>query len=290
MIEAQHGLVQHLRQTGFPSPRLVRARSSETFVELEDGVYEVQAYIPGELCNAGRPAHLAAAAFTLGRYHATVQGFDHPVLHRMVERYGAAVLEQIVGRLMRDWRGRLSARSFRLCEELQSHVADVRDRLGESPGLAELVIHGDYYAENLILRDDIVVGVVDYDGAHWCARAMEVAEALAYFGREATIRFKHIVYPGVLDLDAIERFLIAYSDALTLSEAEIRALPHLIRTVWLCASLDPPMHTRLSLEDAPRALPEVLALADWAQVRAEDIIEIGLAARRHARGPIASTF
>jgi Ser/Thr protein kinase RdoA (MazF antagonist) len=286
-IEAQHALIQHLRQAGFPSPRLVRTRHSVTFLELGDEVYEVQAYIPGELCDAGRPAHLAAAAFTLGWYHDAVRGIDHPALHRTAERYGAVALEQIVGRLMQDWQGKLSARLATSCEALQTHVAGVRAFFKTFSGLPELVIHGDYYGENLILQDDLVAGVVDYDGAHWCTRAMEVAEALVYFCREPERRFKHIVYSGALDLGAIERFLAAYSDAATLSEVEVRALPDLIRTIWLCASLDPPMQARLSEEDAPRALPEVLALADWAQAHATELVAIGLATRTRADSTVA---
>lgn len=279
MIRAQHALVQHLYQTGFPSPRLVCTRHFATFLELGDEVYEVQEYVPGELYDAGRPAHLAAAAFALGWYHDAVRGFDHPALHRRVERYGAVALEQIVGRLMKDWQGKLDARLGTLCEALQSHVADVGASLKRFSGLPELVIHGDYYAENLVLRDDVVTGVVDYDGAHWCSRAMEVAEALLYFGRESEIRFQHIVYPGVLDRGAIERFLAEYGKATTLSEPEIRALPHLMRAIWLCASLNPPLQGCLSAEDAAQALPEVLALAEWARANAKDIVEIGFAAR-----------
>ena len=282
-LEAQHALIQHLHQTGFPSPELVRTRQSTTWLELGDEVYEIQAHIPGELCDAGRPAQLAAAAFTLGWYHNAVQGFDHPALHRMAERYGVVALERIVERLMQDWRGKLSARMATLCEALQSHVADVRARFCRVSGLPELVIHGDYYGENLILQGDVVAGVVDYDGAHWCTRAMEVAEALIYFGREPEIRFRHIVYPGVLDLDAIERFLAGYGGAATLSEAEILVLPDLMRTIWLCAALDPPMRSPMSAKEAPRALPEVLALADWARIRAADIIEIGLDTRAHSQ-------
>jgi Ser/Thr protein kinase RdoA (MazF antagonist) len=145
--------------------------------------------------------------------------------------------------------------------------------------LPELVIHGDYYADNLIVREDRIAGVVDYDEAHWSWRALEVAEALIYFAREPERSLEHIVYTGPLELTAVEEFLSAYCATTQLSEAEIRALPHLVRTIWICAALNPPLRSRLSAEEAPRALLEVLSLADWAQSHTAQIVEIGFAAQ-----------
>jgi Ser/Thr protein kinase RdoA (MazF antagonist) len=143
----------------------------------------------------------------------------------------------------------------------------------------ELVIHGDYYADNLIVRDDRIVGVIDYDQAHWCWRAMEVAEALIYFAREAEERLEHIVYSGALDLGAVERFLAAYGTEVWLSDAELEVLPHLVRAIWMCAALDPPLAPRPDVKAALDVLPEVLYLADWAKLHAAEFTEIGFAVR-----------
>jgi Ser/Thr protein kinase RdoA (MazF antagonist) len=116
---------------------------------------------------------------------------------------------------------------------------------------------------------------VDYDLAQWSARVLELAEALIYFARERKRRFKHVVYPGVLDLGLMERFLEDYAQVVDLTAAEVRALPHFIRTIWLCASLDPPLHAHLKAEEAPQAVPEVLALADWAMAHSAEIVEMG---------------
>jgi Ser/Thr protein kinase RdoA (MazF antagonist) len=137
--------------------------------------------------------------------------------------------------------------------------------------LPQLVIHGDYYADNIIFQGDRVAGVVDYDQARWSTRVQEVAEAAIYFAQEHTARFGHIVYSGVLDLDALRQFLGSYADNVCLTNAEMGALPHMIRTIWLCAALDPPLRPRLSLHTDMEALHEALALADWARARAQDI-------------------
>ena len=167
--------------------------------------------------------------------------------------------------------------------QLEAHALDLAARLARHGALPHLVIHGDYYGGNLLFNGDRIIGVVDYDKARWQPRVIELAEALIYFTTERPGHLKHIVYSGTLDLGVVRRFLVAYTDMLSLSESEIHALPHLIRTIWLCASLNPPLEPLMSLEAAPQAVPEVLALAGWDQTHASDIVEIGLAAQKNTR-------
>jgi Ser/Thr protein kinase RdoA (MazF antagonist) len=221
----------------------------------------------------------------LGHYHDAVRDFDHKGFHWPRERYGPVALRQILDRLLENWRGQMSPRLESLAGELDRNARDLAIRFAALGQLPKLVIHGDYHAGNLILRQGAVVGVVDYDLAHWCWRAMEVAEAVIAFATQHPGGLRHIVYSGVLDLDAVHRFLVAYAESASLSKAEIHALPDLIRTIWLCASIDPPLEPILSLEAGPRALPEILTLAGWAQDKAADIIQIGLDARAKNSDP-----
>jgi homoserine kinase type II len=271
LIGAQHALVQHLHRVGFSTPAIVPTRRGTTFLRLQDEIYEVQDYVPGNPCDITLPAHFEAAARTLGRYHNAVQGFDHPALHRPEERYGPTALGQIIARLKKNWRGQTSPPLEALMGELEAHAQDLAARFEGFESLPQLVIHSDYYADNLILWGNVVAGVVDYDLAHWCWRVLEVAEALIYFAAKRPGTFKHIVYPGVLDLDAVRRFLTVYRQVVSLSGAEIDALPHMMRMIWLCASLHPPLKPLLSLQAAPQALPEILTLANWVQTHAPDI-------------------
>jgi Ser/Thr protein kinase RdoA (MazF antagonist) len=166
-----------------------------------------------------------------------------------------------------------------LIQELAGHVRDLERRYQALGQLPELVIHGDYHGGNLIFRNARIVGVVDYDLAHWCSRAMEVAEAIIAFCTDPGLELEHIVYRGALDLALVDSFVTAYLEEALLSQAEIEALPDMIRTIWLCASLDPPLEPPLSRRAAPKALPEILALADWALAHSTALVEVGLAAR-----------
>ncbi len=276
-IRAQHTLMAHLRTVGFPAPVVCRTRTGAAFLQLDDEIYEIHEYIPGELCDPTRPSHIAAAARTLGWYHEAVRGFDHPLFHRLRQRYRPERLLEILAGLTEAWQGHLTPEVEAMLTQLHRHAQDLTRRFRAFEPLPELVIHGDYYAENLIFQGDTLVGVVDYDGARWAWRIEEVAEAVIYFAAERPGRLRHVVYPGVLDLDAVERFLTAYAQRTRLLESEVRALPHVIRTIWLCASLCPPLRPPLHPEDAPQVLPEVLTLGEWAEAHAADIVEVGLA-------------
>ena len=283
LVQAQHALVQHLRSAGFPAPSLVLTRHNSSFLLHEGEVYEVQEYVPGDLFDAAEPPYLAASARMLGFYHNAVSGFDHQALHRPEERYGYAALSRTVKDLLEGWRQSLVPGLKPLMRRLEEHLQDLGNRYRALSQLPELVIHGDYHGANLIFQGARVAGVVDYDLAHWCSRSVEVAEAMIAFCTDPGLGLKQIVYPGVLDLELARSFLTAYQETVPLSEAEIVALPCMIRTIWLCASLDPPLEPALSLEAAPRALPEILALADWATANESELVRICVATRRRRR-------
>jgi homoserine kinase type II len=279
LVQAQHALVRYLLRAGFPAPALVCTRYGNRLLVYREEVYEVQEYIPGHPFDPAAAGHLAAAARMLSFYHRAVMRFDHKALHQPVPRYGSSALRTAVGALVDAWRLPVPPELELLLRQLVEHVRDLEGRYQAFGPLPELVIHGDYHGGNLIFRGDQIVGVVDYDLAHWCSRMMEVAEALIAFCTDPELQLKHIVYSGALDLERVSSFLTAYQEEASLSEAEIRALPDLVRSIWLCAALDPPLEPQLSLQDAPNALPEILALAQWVVANQTNLVEACLPGR-----------
>jgi homoserine kinase type II len=281
LIRAQHDLMGWLRQAGFPAPAVLPAISGGTFLMLKGESYEIHEYIEGKPYDHDRPAHLEEAALTLGRYHTHVQSCAPQALRNLDALYSPVILNTILVHLRAAWQLDQNPDLTQFARELEAQAADLSARLAGHGALPHLVIHGDYYGGNLLFDGDRIVGVVDYDRARWQPRVVELAEALIYFTTERSGHLRHIVYSGTLDLGAVHQFLAAYTDIVSLSESEIYALPHLIRTIWLCASLNPPLEPLMSLDAAHQAVPEVLALAGWAQTHASDIVEIGLAAQKN---------
>jgi len=287
-IHAQHNLMKWLRAAGFPAPAIVPTTGGETLLLLNGELYEIQGYIEGSPYDHNRSAHLEAAAITLGRYHAHVEGFAPAMLCTLGDLYtptsASAALRLVTTRLHEVGQLSQDPGLAATIEQLGGRVRDLTARFARHEAFPRLVIHGDYYAGNLLFRDDQIVGVVDYDKANWQPRVVEVAEALIYFASPRPGQLKHLVYPGFLEWEPFTRFLQSYAHVVTLDENEIRALPDYIYCIWFGVSLR--CTAQRMLEEGSRppkalaALQEVLALADWASANADNMVEIARSTMR----------
>ena len=161
-----------------------------------------------------------------------------------------------------------------IVRQLEAHAAGLATRFAGHGQLPHLVIHGDYYAGNLLFEDDRIVGVVDYDKVRWQPRVVELAEALIYFASPRPSHLKHLVYPGFLNWESFTCFLHHYAHAVTLDESEAHTLPDYVRCIWLQISLQRLLEKGSRPPEALEALREALDLGDWARANAQQIIEI----------------
>jgi homoserine kinase type II len=273
LVRAQHELITRLRNSGFPAPAIVPTTAGSTFLVLKGELYEIQVYIDGQPYQHQRLAHLEEAALTLARYHNLVRGFASPALYRLGDLYTPDMLSDILNRLARTWRLDGDPLSAEAQRQLEAHASDLSPCFAAHGSLPELVIHGDYYADNLLFEGDRIVGVVDYDKACWQPRVVELAEALIYFASPRSKELEHLVYPGVLQWQPLQRFLESYTSASALGDDEIEALPDYIRCIWLQVSLQQLLEKGPGPVEAPQALQEVLALGEWGASNAERMVE-----------------
>jgi len=274
VVRAQHSLVEHLREREFPAPAIVPTLRGETLLHLEGELFEVQEYVDGAPYDRERAAHFREAALTLGRFHRCVRGFAPRALRRPDPLYAPKLLRARLDDLIAAWKLDRGASFERVVRRLRAHSADLAARFAAHGALPRLVIHGDYYAGNLLFQGDCVVGVVDYDKARWQPRVVELAEALIYFASPRPGHLEHLVYPGFLQWEPFSRFLRRYAAAITLDEREARALPDYVRCIWLEVSLQRLLEQGPRPPEAQEALREALALGDWAEANAGRMIEI----------------
>jgi Ser/Thr protein kinase RdoA (MazF antagonist) len=280
LIHAQHALIEHLRRHRFPAPRLLRTLTDETFVVLDGQWYEIQEFIDGEPYDHQRTAHLEQAAATLGMYHRCVRGFGATAFHSLPDLYAPATVHSLLQRLVSAERLKGDPSLPDLTRHLDAEAFDLALRFARHRTPPRLIIHGDYYADNLIFEGDRIVGVVDYDRARAEPRVTELAEALIYFASPQTGHMRHIVYPGVLDWEPFCLFLQSYGQAISLEDGEAQALPDYVGTIWLSWSLRRLLERGLPQGCAAEALQEVCSLADWARANADQMIEAAYAAMR----------
>jgi Ser/Thr protein kinase RdoA (MazF antagonist) len=274
VIRAQHALVAHLRRVDFPAPALVRTTSGDTLLICEGAFCEVQEYISGTSYDHERPEHFQEAARTLGQYHAKVAGFAPQALPDPGALYSPTILRANLTNLATAWQLDCEPKTAQIARRLEAHADDLTTRFADHGDLPHLVIHGDYYADNLLFglgraSAHRIVGVVDYDKARWQPRVVELAETLIYFASPRSGHFKYLVYPGFLEWKSFERFLRHYAGVVQLDESETRALPDYVRCIWLQVALQRLAGKIPRPPEALEALREVLALGEWAEANTE---------------------
>jgi Ser/Thr protein kinase RdoA (MazF antagonist) len=282
IIRAQHDLMRLLWRAGFPAPRVIPTADGETFLVLAGQFYEIQEYICGEPYDHSQPAHLEEAARILARYHACVQGFSPKALRDLGDLYTPSLCRALLAALKKAWRLDDAPELRSLVRQLGIHIAELAGRFSKHGALPNLIIHGDYYADNLLFSGSRIIGVVDYDKARGQPRITELSEALIYFASPRPGHLKHLVYPGFLQWGPLVRFLWHYACLAALDKNEVRALPDYVRCIWLQMSLTRLREEGSRITMAQEALEEVLALADWARANARLMVQVArlIAVRR----------
>ena len=275
VIRAQHALMMRLRRAGFPIPAVVPTTRDETLLISEGQFYEIHEYIEGEPYNHDLRAHLDEAALTLGRFHLNVKGFAPEALCDLGELYGPLLLKRALTNILDVCQLDRDRVLSPLVRQLDAHIAELSEHFNSHGTLPHLVIHGDYYAGNLLFDSDRIIGVVDYDKVRWQPRVVELAEALIYFASRRPGHLKHLVYPGFLDWDRFVQFLNGYSRIAVLDETEVRALPDYVRCIWLQISLIRLREKGPCRSGVLEAMEEVVALGNWAQVNAQRMMQFG---------------
>ncbi|MDQ4130294.1 MAG: phosphotransferase [Actinomycetota bacterium] len=203
-VAFEHALIGYLSRRGFPTPPLRTMIGGASFLALDDELYRVTAFVPGERCRAGED--LRACARTLALYHRLVAGYGLPPRPGFVPiRDELAAGRSLLPPASSSLPGWIPA--------LQAVLTATCARLTEAEPPPTVVAHASCRRESFVLRDGHVVAMLDYDNAHVDARTLDLAIALLSFA---------VVRPDktVLDLDRASRFLAAYADVTPLVPAE----------------------------------------------------------------------
>jgi homoserine kinase type II len=268
IIRVQHDLMRWLRLADFPAPAVHFTTTGDSILDLDGEIYEIQEYIAGEPYDFGNPSHLDEAARTLSRYHRVVESLELEALGGLDELYSPDLARKLLGSLIKAWRLADDDGLMSLARALDAYLRQLTARFSAHRPLPHLVIHGDYYADNLIFDGNRIVGVVDYDKSRWQPRVVEVAEAVIFFASPDPGHFQHLVYPGFLEWEPLERFLRLYTRESALPEHEIYVLPDFVCCIWVQMSLAN-LVEKERIPEVAEALLELLALAGWARDNAQ---------------------
>ena len=215
VADMESALLNHLSGSGFPLelPHIIlnKDKKIETrikihtndqlrarLIEFIDGIiWEDIADISQEL--------LSDAGLLLAEFDQALSGFDHPAAHRD-HRWNLANAGQHMDKaeLIEDAEDReLVLWAFELWRQ-------VSERL---PDLPHQVIHGDANRSNFLVRDDSIVGLIDFGDCCYNPRICELATCLAY-----------LMMDHDNPLAVAATVTSAYTEVVMLSEAELDVL------------------------------------------------------------------
>lgn len=89
--------------------------------------------------------------------------------------------------------------------------------------LPQQIIHGDMVPRNVLLLNDLVSAVLDFELCRWDVRVFDVAIALLAWGG----------FGGHFDDAAMRHFVRGFHDVIELSDDEIAAIPTMMRLVYI---------------------------------------------------------
>ena len=232
-----HAALRRLGEAGLPVPQPLAAPDGETWVRIGDRVYEALTWVDGETFDEGDvKSHRGLGRF-LGQFHRALAADppegkagrpreDHP---DEMAPYLAALRE-----LACD--DATHAQLDRIGEQL----ANVRAELDASlyGKLPHCVIHGDVHGGNLRFRDGSVSAVYDFDYLSVQARARDVSDAILFFASTRPSQLnaddiRSLTQPVTPDPARAAAVLDGYQTVATLTDAEWRAMPLLMRSRWV---------------------------------------------------------
>lgn len=215
----RHAFMSHLRDDGLPVPALLPTPDGRTWATAGDGLYELQAYLPGDtFAMNDSAARLESAASTLGALHQSSATFVWAKSTWPEERSASALAYSYSG-LVRQaatkfWTGSsIAGELMRLADECDERIPAAAQALSLTPAPPELHIHGDFQPHNVAYEGESVAALYDFDAARWERRVYELAYGLLFFTGLRWIADEPVTPPRVDDgLDTIyaHRFLAAY--------------------------------------------------------------------------------
>jgi Ser/Thr protein kinase RdoA (MazF antagonist) len=220
----EHALLRYLAGMGFPVVPALESRTGATVLTTGDATYALYPLVLGHHPDPGDPCAAAVAGRALARLHALTS--EHPCAppnprpsmhHRFLAsaaRFGARVEAVLADQSLHSAHddARWLARRVRMIAGKLRAPA-----LGRMPSA---LIHGDFNPENLLIEDDALAAVLDFDLATGDARVADLAVALHYLARPAR--------RGPLAAPVAAALLGAYEEHARLSALERHALAALI--------------------------------------------------------------
>ena len=231
-LRFEQALITHLRAHGFPAPPVLPTRTGNLSVTIDGVHHMVTERLPGTTYEWGSPDRLPTAAQGFGWFHRLVddlptdQTAEQSSSLEMISATAQEHLELALSIVEPLLPATQRAEALQDIRWLVSEMEVVHDELAERlPELTYLITHGSYGPTSVLLQDDHLSGVLDFDRAGHDLLTLDLATAVWVFCSPTQFRRR------VLGLDPrrLTSFLQAYSTEYRPSTADLTMLATALR-------------------------------------------------------------
>jgi Ser/Thr protein kinase RdoA (MazF antagonist) len=272
----RHAYMEHLANAGLPVPRLLPTTEGRTWAPIQDGIYELQSYLPGDaFASDDSVTRVEDAAVRLGALHQAAASFGWAPHIWPEERSAIALAQAYTGRIRQAasaaWENSQVGRELvRVADACEERIAVASGTFDARPGLPNLHIHGDYLPHNLAFAGAQVCAIYDFDAARWERRIYELAYALVFFTGLGWSEGDPLTPPRVddgLDIHYAHRFLAAYGNEAPPDEDEADLLGAALALVFPIAFANGVAEDLVFTDDyaEPPSQREALIRLGWAE-------------------------
>ncbi|NNM85556.1 MAG: phosphotransferase, partial [Phycisphaerales bacterium] len=186
LLQVSHGIQLHLANQQFPLPHLIlTAENSRSWVQIDQSVYELFEFLPGEAFNYEKPATYNTGR-TLALFHKLTR--DYPMIPEYSER-GCYHANRSIDVAFKKIKSIIQADSHLTADQKAAAVAQqaslqetyhkAKDKV-HAAGLANWplsIVHADFHPGNCLYKGEHVVGVIDFDSCRAQQPILDTANA-----------------------------------------------------------------------------------------------------------------
>ncbi|MFP3903139.1 MAG: phosphotransferase [Armatimonadota bacterium] len=248
--EYDHHVMHRLHRGGLPVPKVIHTRSDSRWVQYRDNTYELFEFIEGTTHIARNDAQVAEAGALLAKFHRATEALDPPGEKHFGRFWDPADARGLLERFIRQAHNEGNNAStppnaVEALEELITVCEDVAQDVPDSIywDLPSPIIHGDWHPWNVSWNDDRIAGIFDFDWVDRQPRLVDIADGLLYFcplteDLSDSPDIWQLSQAFEPDVHRIGVFLGAYDRLETLTDRELKLLPHFARIRWIYSRVD----------------------------------------------------
>ena len=268
-LSAIHSVRRHLAERGLPVVEAVAARSGAGWIRVGENLAEVEPFVEGEDMDRGET--LLAGISWLARLHAELSRIpvsSAAAVAPTANHVGAQLVLPTARRaaaMIRSWASTADEKEAATSIENLAQAIS----LAEGPYADQLprqLVHGDFWDNNVLFRDDKVAAILDFDFMEERPRIDDVALVLYYACTTAVESHGTAGTP-----QALAALVRAYADAASPPLIEVERLDLPIAIARTCLHFTRHLAQRVSWEEQRQVVEANLSELAWGAAMIHDL-------------------